>query len=91
MRKLVKDVVVEHRDKFGRLIQLDDTVVYVYYNTLYVGTVKKINPKMLGIARLTNHRSRAIRSLDLRYSKDCVIMDSAVVTMWLLSQNTSGK
>ena len=80
----------EHRDKFGRLIQLDNTVIYVYNNYLHVGTVKKLSPKMLGIARLINHRTNG-RKLDLRYGNDCVIMDSADITLWLLRQNTSGK
>jgi hypothetical protein len=80
---------VEHRDKFGRLIQLDDTVVYVYNNCLHVGTVKKFSPKMLSIARLANHKYS--NKLGLRYPTDCVIVDAADVTMWLLSQNTSRK
>ena len=72
--------IIEHRDKLGRLIKIGDCVAYPASNALVVGTVKKINPKMIGVAQL-GKKSWGPKN---KYPHDCVLLDGPEVTLYLL-------
>ena len=44
--------VSEHKDKLGRLLSVGEYVVYPDSNNLRLGTIVKLNPKMLKIKPL---------------------------------------
>ena len=44
--------IPEHKDKLGRLLKVGDCVAYPDSNSLVVGVVKKLNPKMIGVSRI---------------------------------------
>ena len=46
--KKVKEPI-EHKDKLGRLLKVGDCVAYPSSNSLMIGIVKKLNPKMVGV------------------------------------------
>ena len=71
-------IEIEHRDKLGRVLKVGDCVAYPDHNSLAVGTVKKINPKMLGVRELGRKSSKN------KYPNDCVILDGPEVSMYLL-------
>jgi hypothetical protein len=50
--------IPEHRDKLGRLINIGDFVAFPDRNSLEVGVVKKLNPKMIGIGRMKSDGPR---------------------------------
>ena len=78
--------VPEHKDKLGRLLKIGDCVAYPSSNTLIVGVIKKINPKMVGVAQLGKN-SWGPKN---KYPSDCVLLDGPEVSMYLLKMNSLG-
>lgn len=76
---MAKEIPVQF-DRLGREIHVDDCVAFPDNNSLNIGKVKKINPKMIGIEKL-NSKYQGYYN---KYPVDCVIVDSQDVTMWLL-------
>ena len=77
-------LVPEHRDKLGRLLKIGDCVAYPAYNSLGIGVVKKINPKMIGVSTLQRRASPKNK-----YPHDCVLLEGPDVTMFLI-KNSGG-
>lgn len=75
--------VPEHRDLLGQPLALGDCVVFPSHNTMYVGTVVKLNPKMIKIKRVG---SRSTWQQN-KYPQDLVRVQGAEVTMYLLKNN----
>ena len=73
----------EHNDKLGRVIQLDDCVAYPDGNSLIIGKVVKLNPKMIGVEEVGSKRWTHKGN---KYPADVVVIDDAAVTMYLLKQ-----
>lgn len=73
----------EHRDKLGRLLKVGDCVAYPGSNTLMIGTVKKLNPKMVGVAMLGKHKWGPSN----KYPSDLVLLEGPEVTMYLLKNS----
>ena len=74
-------MTVEHYDKLGRLLKLGDCVAYPSHNSLSIGIIKKINPKMIKVSELgTKYRSKGHN----KYSNDVVLLDGPEVTVYLL-------
>ena len=75
---------VEHKDLFGQPLELGDCVVYPRGNSMTVGTVAKINPKMVGV------KGVGARWGDCnKYPAELVKVDGAEVTMYLLKKTTT--
>ena len=75
----------EHKDRLGRVLKIGDCVVYPSHNSLSVGTVKKLNPKMVKVVPVgTKYRSSGSN----KYPQDMVVVDGPEVTMYLLQMNT---
>lgn len=74
---------IEHRDRLGRLLKQGDCVAVGHSNGLMIGTIKKLNPKMLKIVRVGSAYSRS--SGYNKYSSECVLLNGPEVTMFLLS------
>ena len=72
-------VVPEHQDLFGQPLAVGDCIVFPSYNTMHVGTIVKLNPKMIRIKRVG---SRAWEQN--KYPQDLVRVEGAEVTMYLL-------
>lgn len=77
---MTKDVV-SHKDKLGRDINLNDCVAFPRSNSLVIGKVIKLNPKMIGVEEVSNKKWCYSGN---KYPQDCVIIDSADVTMYML-------
>lgn len=80
MTKVKKEQVIpEHRDVLGNLLAIGDYVAYPESNALRVGTIEKLNPKMLrikGLSRWTVHK----------YPNDVVKLDGPTLTAYLLKR-----
>ena len=79
----MSNVEIVHKDKLGRLIKVGDCVAYPGSNALIIGTVKKLNPKMIGVAKL----GKSSWGPKNKYPHDCVLLDGPEVTMYLLKMN----
>lgn len=72
----------EHYDKLGKPLAVGDYVVYVWHNSLAVGSVRKLNPKMVGVSRVNSRGAH-----HNKYSYDTVKVDTADVTMYLIKNS----
>jgi hypothetical protein len=80
--KIPKEPVV-HKDKLGRVINLDDFVCYPNSNSLDIGKVVKITPKMLLVSRIPD-RYRKWGGESRKYPCDLVLVEGKDVTMYIL-------
>ena len=74
---------VVHRDKLNRVIQLDDFVCYPSHNSLEIGKVVKINPKMVNVSRIPD-KYRKWGGESRKYPSDLVLVEGKDVTMYIL-------
>ena len=81
-----KEAVV-HKDKLGRVLAIGDAVCYPCQNSLDLGTVKKLNPKMVTVWEMGRHGKWYTGSR--KYPQDLVKVEGPEVTMYLLKLTTS--
>jgi hypothetical protein len=74
---------LEHRDKLGRLLAVGDAVCYPYQNSLELGTVKKLNPKMVKVQEAGRASSKWYSGSN-KYPQDLVKVDGPEVSLYLL-------
>jgi hypothetical protein len=75
---------VLHKDALGRILKIGDCVAYPLHNSLGIGTVKKLNPKMVGVAKVDSK----YRSTSNKYPNDLVLLDGPEVTMYLIKNSS---
>lgn len=68
------------KDILGRDIKVGDFVAFPHSNSLYLGQISKINPKMLRVHPV-NGRSKGGY---LKYPHETVLVDASYVTMYIL-------
>ena len=76
--------LVEHKDLFGQPLELGDCVVYPRSNIMMVGTVAKINPKMVGVKGVSARWGDCNK-----YPAELVKVNGAEVTMYLLKKTAT--
>lgn len=71
-----------HNDKLGRPLAEGDCIAYPEHNSLSVGTIIKINPKMIKVQRVgsTGYWARGTN----KYPNETVKLDGPDVTLYLL-------
>lgn len=77
----------EHRDKLGRLLAVGDAVCYPASNSLELGTVKKLNPKMVKVYEAGRASSKWYSGSN-KYPNDLVKVDGPEVSMYLLKMSS---
>lgn len=75
--------IPEHKDRIGRPIAVGNIVAFPSHNSLSVGTVTKLNPKMIKVKRLRG-ASKYDTHEQNKYPADTVILDGPDLTMYLL-------
>lgn len=80
-------VAVEHKDKLGRVLAVGDAVCYPYSNSLELGTVKKLNPKMVTVWEVGRHGKCYTGSR--KYPQDLVKVEGQEVSMYLLRMSAA--
>ena len=76
--------MIAHHDKLGRELALDDCVAFPHHNGLMVGTITKINPKMINIQSIDPENRRWNNSDYRKYPFETVRLDSIDLTMYIL-------
>ena len=74
-------IAPEHNDLFGQPLEVGDCVVYPRGNNMTVGTVAKLNPKMVGVKGIERWGSCN------KYPMELVKVSGAEVTMYLLKKS----
>ena len=75
--------VPQHSDLFGQPLEIGDCVVYPRSNSMRVGTVAKLNPKMVGVKGIERWGDCN------KYSRELVKVSGAEVTMYLLKKSAT--
>ena len=81
-------VIPEHHDILGQPLGIGDAVVFPSSNTMYVGTITKLNPKMVKVIESGRKPSTWYTGSN-KYPSDLVKVDGPEVTMYLLKMNTA--
>ena len=76
-------VIPDHRDLLGQPLAVGDAVVFPSSNTMYVGTITKLNPKMIKVRRVGT-RSKWEQN---KYPEDLAKVSGPEVTMYLLTKS----
>lgn len=74
-----------HKDKFGRVIEVGNCVVYPVSNSMIIGMVRKLNPKMIGVTKLGSSGWYAEKN---KYPDDVVVVDGPEVTAYILKNSS---
>ena len=77
----------QHHDKLGRAIQLETVVAYPFNNSLCIGRVIKLNNKMIKVVNVEARTEYGRRGIN-KYPEDCVTLEGADVTMYLLKRQS---
>lgn len=77
--------VPEHKDKLGRKLAMGSMVAYAHGNGLHIGKVIKLNPKMIGVQRISNERWG--RSEANIYPTEMVLLEGSDVTFYILKNS----
>jgi hypothetical protein len=72
--------IPQHSDFFGQPLEPGDCVVYPRSNSMHVGTVSKLNPKMIGIKGVARWGDCN------KYPSELVKVSGPEVTMYLLKR-----
>ncbi len=80
---------IEHKDKLGRLLKVGDCVAYPESNSLVIGTIKKVTPKMTMVSELGKKPSWYDKNGHRKYPSDLVLLEGPLVTMYLLKMNSA--
>ncbi len=79
-------VIPEHRDILGQPLDVGDAVVFPSSNSMYVGMITKINPKMVKVKQVgVKYRAREQN----KYPSDLAKVSGAEVTMYLLKHQST--
>ena len=76
------------KDFLGRELEVGDVVAFEGVNGggLVLGRIERFSPKQAAITPLTDHNSWSSRKTISRYSSQCVKVDDADVTLFLLTK-----
>lgn len=75
----------QHHDLMGRPIALDTVVAYPANHSLQIGRVVKIDNNMIRIVNITAQTDWAQHGVN-KYPADCMALEDADITMYLLRQ-----
>lgn len=72
-----------HKDKLGQNIEKGDCVAYPLSNSLHIGIIIKLNPKMVRVKDIK--KTKWGSSEHNKYSKDFVKITGPAVSMYMLN------
>jgi|TARA_R110000782_G_scaffold13413_4_gene39556 hypothetical protein len=72
---------IEHKDKLGHILAVDDYVAYPSFNELQFGRVAKLNKIMVGVVPIGR---RNVTKNTNKYPADIIRLDSAEMTWYVL-------
>ena len=78
--------IPQHKDKLGRVIEIDDFVAYPQSNQLRVGRITKLNRimvKVLDITKPSKHKPSEYN----KYPHDCVKLAAEDMTWYILKNS----
>jgi hypothetical protein len=83
---MAKVIAHNHMDKLGQPLAEGDCVAYPQSNTLYIGTITNLNPKMVKVVQVGAKSWYGTAGTN-KYPNDLVKLDGESVTMYLLKNS----
>jgi hypothetical protein len=83
----MSEALIEHKDKLGRLLKIGDCVVYSNSNSLAIGTIKKLYPKMIKVWSIGAKPNFGWYRGQNKYPSDTILLDSPEITIYLLKHS----
>lgn len=74
-----------HKDIIGNEIKLGDTIVSPNGTELYLGSVIKINPKMIKVKLFVKSGKRSYTREELRYPYNLLVVDDPKIMLYLIN------
>lgn len=78
-------IAINHKDILGQPLGIGDAVVFPSSNTMYVGLITKLNPKMVKVKRVGTKYTWEQN----KYPTDLAKVSGSEVTMYLLKNQSS--
>jgi hypothetical protein len=78
---------IKHYDVFGKELKLGTPVAFSNGNSLAIGEIVKINPKMLRVVAFSKKSSWRSSAGYLKYPSDMVVVSGPSVTMYILKNS----
>ena len=78
---MTKTLDIIHKDILGNTIKVGDIVTYPDHNRLRIGTVTKLNPKMINITPLGR------KYPDRKYPSEIMCVDDPKITLYVLKNS----
>jgi len=79
-------IIIEHKDRIGQILSLNDLVAYPVHNHLEVGIITKLNAKMVRVKKVEAPKKWESKQLN-RYPNDCVKIEGPIVSMYLIKHS----
>jgi hypothetical protein len=77
---------IVHKDKLGRVLAIGDAVCYPDRNSLELGTVKKLNAKMITVWEV-GYGNSSWYTGSRKYPRDLIKVEGPEVTIYLLKKS----
>jgi hypothetical protein len=77
---MVQKIIPQHKDKLGQDLAVNDCIAFPDSNTLFIGKIVKLNPRMITVVKIGGKTSFTTR----KYPADLIRLESEAVTLYLL-------
>ena len=77
---MTKDIPI-HKDILGTTIQVGDTVAYPDRNSMRIGSVTKLNPKMVNVKAVQRSYD------DRKYPNELLVVNDPKITIYMLKNS----
>lgn len=78
---MTKTLDIEHQDILGNNIEVGNIVAYPSHNSMKIGTVTKLNPKMINVTAIGR------RYTDRKYPSELLVVDDPKITLYVLKNS----
>lgn len=78
---MTKTSDISHKDILGNNIKVGDIVAYPDHNNMRIGTITKLNPKMVNIKPIN------FKWTDRKYPSELLVVDDPKITMYVLKNS----
>lgn len=72
---------ISHKDILGNKIMVGDIVAYPSHNSMKIGTVNKLNPKMVNVTAVGR------KYVDRKYPTELLVVDDPKISLYVLKNS----
>lgn len=80
------DNPIQHHDKLGQPLLINDFVAFPLHNHLEVGLITKLNAKMVRVKKIEPPKRWESAQFN-RYPHDCIKVEGPIVSMYIIKHS----